>query len=309
MNPMILIVLMAIIPLNRESVRQSFDRDYRASLLVQSNWQPGHNCDPGEVSAEFDAAALSVLNWIRGMSQMEPLVEDFGIKQGAVDCAHTTRLSGQLRHVIPPSAPCATAAGIESARWSLIAPTSGPIAATQVAASPFHRSWVQFSPVVSVGNGSNGYEFRGGNYDGTTCFQIARGNDFDADRRPNVPFSWPPAGYFPFQACPSIFYWSWSPGVRSRGNDINFDNVTVKVTDQWGGNIPIGMVWPEFMFADPYVIFIPLINNYRPRQDSLFRVEIEGVMVNGVETRAQYPVILFDADTIVNQAGNWTDYQ
>ncbi|MFC4161481.1 CAP domain-containing protein [Chitinimonas lacunae] len=282
----------------REPVRLFFNTVYAASDGVASGWRGDlASCHAGDTSAEFKAAMQRRINWFRAMAGLPAAVElDNTFNQKAQQAALMMAANRSLSHNPPTSWKCYSAAGAEGAGKSNIYLGSfGPGAISGYILDPGggnsavgHRRWVLYPQTRFMGVGDVDGAVSGMS---SNALWVQDGNAWSV--RPAVRddfVAWPPKGYVPYQTV----YPRWSLSYPKA----DFSAARVSMTEN-GQPMATQLEPLANGYGENTLVWLP--GNYRdgsrwqkPAADTVYRVTVDNVLVNGAAKRFEYSVIVFD---------------
>jgi uncharacterized protein YkwD len=308
---------------HREAVRLMYQSVFAASNGVPPAWVGDvAACNAGDTSAESKEATLRRINWFRAMAGTPADVQfDATFNQKAQQAALMMAANNALSHFPPTTWKCYTAVGAEAAGKANISlgRKSGVDTITDGYmrdpgsnnAAVGHRRWLLYPQTRFMGTGdvnsatarSNALWVMDGNY---------------SSPRPKVRdefVSWPPPGFVPY----TTVYPRWSFSYPRA----DFSAATVTMTQDGvalatrkealkNGAGENTLVWFPGSYADG--------NNWaRPARDTLYRVTVQNVKIDGLPRTFTYDVNVFDPDVetskvqlrgsdalAVGQAGTYT---
>ncbi len=310
---------------NREDVRQFYNQVYQASNGVPDGWNGSiASCNPGSVTPDFLAAALSRINYFRTMAG-EPGVTFNGTDAGtsadpnnaeAQAAALMESANNFLQHN-PPPAPataCGTTQAIAgSSHSNLFEGISGPDTAdgwvadkvdpTQTSCPVnFPHCWAQghrrnmLDPSINL----MGY----GAVPVTPGFQASAAQLVLTTPLPQRPpvrsgfVAWPPAGFTPYQ----LVYPRWSFSLPNA----DFSHAAVSISLN-GSAVPVTIRCLDpttdtadcGQFGEPYISWTlnsqPDGSTYpEPTADQPYMVNVNNVLVNGTPQNFSYTTTVFD---------------
>jgi hypothetical protein len=204
---------------NRIEVKAFFEANYETAFGSSANWTGTTlSCDPGEISQDFVADTLQLINFYRTMAGFSDEVIFNSIKnEKCQEGALMMLANGRLAHSgWTNSDACYTTDGAEALLKSLISTAVGSqgvelMMKDFISSQVGHRRWILYPPQVELGMGAtSGY------------FALWVLGGFGV--RPSSPewVAWPPSGYVPYQ----IVYPVWSFSAPGAG----FSGASVTVT-------------------------------------------------------------------------------
>ncbi|MGQ0615664.1 MAG: cell wall-binding repeat-containing protein [Acidimicrobiia bacterium] len=258
------------------------------ALAVPVDWTGSvAGCNPGQPSAAAQQAALTAVNYFRGLASLVPVTFDVTLSARAQQAALMMLAQDDLSHDPGPDWACYTPEGALGAASSNLSSLPGGAVAiadwvrdtgdNNTAAG--HRRWILNADQQRMGNGATS----------------ASGALFVTEPGPPVagtpPWApWPAADFFPVQLEPDG---RWSL-TSNRG--ANFAGATVTVR-RGGQVVPVTVYPPVTGFANNTVVW-EVATGYGPgAPDQAFDVTVDGIVLDGATVSHSYVVTLFDALT------------
>jgi hypothetical protein len=276
---------------NRQQVVDLFNTVYTPALAVPSGWNGDTaSCNPGTVSAAYDAAELQMLDYFRAMVGLPAdLGENLVASDKAADAALMMKANSALSHSPPSSWKCWTSAGASAASSSNIAlGAAGPFVITMYILDPGdgnyfvgHRRWILYPPLIGVGRGDTDIS--------NAVWVIPNGQAGIWGARPTSPewVRWPPAGYVPYQ----VVYPRWS---LSRNPSADFTNATVTMS---AGGSPIALTKKQNAtgYGDNTLVWEPSgIVAGAGMADQVITVTVSNIMVGATPRTVTWDVTIID---------------
>jgi len=283
---------------NRGVVDDYFTENYLLTSQPTIDWTGNlDSCDPGTLSADYQAAVLKRINFFRRMAGVpDSVVFNESYNHKAQAAALMMAKNGKLNHTPPSTWFCYSALGYAGASSSNLALGAyGWVAINMYMLDPGtgngavgHRRWILYPQTQEMGNGD--IPPQPGYYSANALVVF---DDHWLDPRPDTRedfVSWPPPGYVPYQ----IVYPRWSfsyPGA-------DFSNTTVQMSNS-GSAVPITMEALEIGYGENTIAWIPNgLDNWaewpKPAQDMRYTVTIQNVKILTVSHNFSYDVIIFD---------------
>lgn len=272
---------------NRVQVGTTYRNAIEANRRLAANWNGSvGGCSAGSASSSFDTATVESINWFRSMVGLGNVVEDHSQSADAQRAALMMDAQNQLSHSPSSSWNCYSSAGAIAASNSNLAlgvnGTNGVISQVEdpgaANAALGHRRWLLFPELRTVGIG---------NTSRASSVQVI--NDFGQRVSETNWVAWPPEGFVP----DDVIFDRWSISYGG-GGDINFSNARVSVTEN-GRALPVSLLPVVEGFGDPTLGFEVPTANPTAAGDTVYRVSITGVTINGRRTDRSYTVTAFDA--------------
>ena len=228
-------------------------------------WTQGQDdCDPGTLSAEAIADAVSYLNGYRFLCGLGPLADDDSLNHSSQLCAIIQYRMGHLDHFPPSDAPCYTTEGANAAGASDLAlGTSTPAQSVDLfmddrgVQSLGHRRWIINPPYGPAGVGHAG---------SATCLYVFSWSNSG----PNPAFvAWPNQGFTPIEVIPH----TWSFSSDSYGISSSTTVSVKRLSDDQ--DMTVDSYVPPTGYAQPAVAFTP--NGWSPEADQIYEVTVSGL--------------------------------
>jgi hypothetical protein len=185
-------------PASQASVTEAFVQSYGAALDVPVGWTGSvSGCVAGAPSAAGQEATFTAINFVRQLAGLPVVTEDASESERTQATALMLQAKGELSHTRDTSWPCATEAGIDkyanSANFEILAPYAGAeaIAPYIKDAGEQNRPLGHRAAILGswmwMGSGS------------THSYNAIRGGRPNATAALPATWSWPSAGYVPYQ--------------------------------------------------------------------------------------------------------------
>ena len=294
---------------NRRQVANTYRSAVTTNLNLNSGWNGSvQSCNAGSTSNGFDTATIESINWFRRMAGLANVVEDPAQSRNAQRAALMMQVQNQLSHSPGQSWSCYSPGGAAAARTSnltlgingtggVLGQIEDPGASNEALG---HRRWLLFPELTTVGIGNT-----------SRASSVRVINNFGRRSSESNWVAWPPAGFVPDE----VIFDRWSIGFAGTGN-VDFSRASVRVTEN-GRSIGVRLLPVVDGFGDPTLGFEVPSANPTAIGDTVYRVEVSGVTINGRSVNRSYTVTAFDADaatytcqghpaTIVGTSGNDT---
>lgn len=271
--------------------RLSVARTYRAAiednLHLLSNWTGSTSaCNPGSASASFDNGTVEAINWFRVMAGLSNVTEDPSQSSDAQRAALMMDAQNYLSHSPSSAWSCYSAAGAEAAqRSNLTLGTSGAsgvlgqiqdLGAANVHLG--HRRWLLYPRLETVGIGNTA---------SASAVQVI--NNFGNPSAERNWVQWPPAGFVP----DDVVFERWSVSYAGAA-EADYTNARVSVSEN-GRNLGVSLLPLADGFGDATLGFEVAGANPTTIGDTVYRVSITGIRLNGRSIEHNYTVTAFDA--------------
>jgi hypothetical protein len=294
----------ALDPSNRWLIRDYFNSVYTESSSARIGWNGNYSAgQAGSVSAEWQAATLSRVNYFRNMAGVPAdITFDPASDAAAQQAALMMSAAGRISHTPDPSWPWYTVEAADAAYKSNLAlGTSGPDAVTGYIsdfgpsnANVGHRRWLLYPQTTRMGNGDVPGDIEQDLHPANVLRVIP---DSFGDRPPTRDdfVAWPPRGHVP---APLVFArWSFSHPYA------DFSTASVSMESD-GQPIPVGLEPVDSRFiGEPTLVWVPngMDTNSKihwpvPQSDEVIEVTISNVLIGGSPREFSYTVIIFDPD-------------
>ena len=280
---------------NRAQVAATYRTAIQSNLALSADWNGSVNtCSAGRPSASLNAGTIQAINWFRSMAGLPNVIEDPAQSANAQRAALMMEAHDQLSHSPGRTWSCYSAGGAAAAATSnltlgvngvggVLGQIEDP-GASNVALG--HRRWLLFPELETIGVG---------NTDRASSIQVI--NDFGPRATESSWVAWPPAGFVP----DDVVFDRWSISYAGNG-DVDLSNARVRVTEN-GQSTRVDLLPAVDGFGDPTLGFE--LPNAKPRSagDTVYRVEITGMTINGQSVTPSYTVIAFDVDALGHTCG------
>lgn len=271
---------------DRAEVQATFLEEVVPALETPIGWTgSAETCDAGAPSDAAQTATLTTINYVRGLSGLDPVSLDPALSAKAQQAALIMHANDDLEHYPPPSWRCWTEEGAEAAGSSNIA--LGLAGAEAIVAymhdygggntAVGHRRWILRPAASTMGSGSTSR---------ANALWIF-GEDATAAATPEwIP--WPVAGYFPSPLEPEG---RWS--LSASNDEVTFANATVAVTGPEGEALTV-RTYPEETGFGPNTLVWEVEGVTLPRDDEpdTYEVVVSGIS-GGPSPSYEYDVHLF----------------
>ncbi len=292
---------------NRAQVAATYRDAIESNLALNSQWNGSvDSCQAGSSASSFDTGTVEAINWFRRMAGLNNVSEDPSQSTNAQRAALMMQAENSLSHSPTQGWDCYSAAGARAAGVSnLTLGASGTLGVLGQIEDPGasnealgHRRWLLFPELVTVGVGNTS---RAG------TVQVI--NDFGPRASETQWVAWPPAGFVP----DDVIYDRWSLSFAGTGS-VDFSQARVNVFEN-GRSMRVDVLPVINGFGDPAIGFEVPGANPQAAGDTVYRVEVSNVVINGRSVDRSYSVTAFDVDapshtcqglaaTIVGTAGN-----
>ncbi len=235
------------------------------STTATSIWTPGQDdCDPGTLSTDAIADAVSYINGYRYLCGLAPLADDADLNHSSQLCAIIEYRMGHLDHFPPSDAPCYTTEGANAAGSSDLAlGTSSPASSVDLfmddrgVQSLGHRRWIINPSYGPAGVGHAGT---------ATCLYVFSWSNSG----PTPDFvAWPNQGFTPISVMPHT--WSFSSGTY--GISTNTTVTVTRLSDNQTLDVTTSV--PPTGYGQPAIAFTP--SGWSPQADETYEVSISGL--------------------------------
>ncbi len=297
----------AVDPGDRFLSRAFYNTVYRSSDGVPAQWTGAlATCAAGDTGAGYKAAVLARVNYFRAMAGVPAAIAlrpDFSA--AAQEAALIMSANQALDHAPPDTWTCWSASGADAAgRSNLSLGSVGPGAVSSQMtdngannAAVGHRRWILFPQTQEMGTGDIPLADGAG---AANALWHDDGRQFEPRPQTRDGFvAWPPPGFVPYPVVPPR--WSFSyPGADFSAATVTMTRAGMPVqvaleavTPPPGSSWFIGestLVWvPEGLDADSSFSAWP-----RPAADTVYQVNIDGVLIGGQPQGFSYQVTVID---------------
>ena len=273
---------------DRAQVAATYRNAITANLQLSSDWNGDvATCRAGTVSNAFTTGTLEAINWFRSMAGLENVVEDPDLSANAQRAALMMQAQNSLSHSPDQSWNCYSPDGAMAAATSNLTlginGVSGVLGQIQdPGASNLalgHRRWLLFPELETVGVG---------NTSRASSVQVV--SDFGPRSTEDPWVAWPPAGFVP----DDVVFERWSISYAGAGT-ADLRGARVRVTEN-GRPLAVTVLPVIDGFGDPALGFE--LPDARPATagDTIYRVNITGISVDGRAADQTYAVTAFDAE-------------
>ena len=282
---------------SRRASRNFYNAIYPVSDGIDSGWNGSiANGIPGTTTQEFQDAIVLRINWLRALAGV-PAVITLNPTWNALDqqAALMGASNNNISHNPPTSWINYTAGGAQAAGSSnLSLGQFGPDAMTGYVSDggsnntvAGHRRWLLYPPTKRMGTGD--VPATSGHYSANALWIFDTANPYPTVRDGFV--AWPPKGFVPYQ----MIFPRWSFSLQNA----NFASATVTVTKD---GVAVGTTISNATttgVGDPSLVWTlagaPDGTTFaKPTADSVYAVNIAGVVVGGVSKSFSYTVTVFD---------------
>lgn len=292
---------------NPAQVAATYQQAIESNLALNSQWNGSTaSCQAGSSASSFDSGTVEAINWFRRMAGLGNVTEDPGQSSSAQRAALMMQAQNALSHSPGQNWDCYSSAGAEAASLSnLTLGASGTLGVLGQVEDPGaanvalgHRRWLLFPELETVGVGNTS---RAG------TVQVI--NDFGPRSSESNWVAWPPAGFVPDE----VVFDRWSLSYAGSGS-VDFAQARVRVLEN-GRSLGVTMLPVINGFGDPTLGFEVPGANPQAAGDTVYRVEVTNMIINGRSVDRTYSVTAFDVNgaqhtceglpaTIVGTAGN-----
>jgi len=294
-NALLLILLFTGIPLGADAAPASrseavslYQTQYVGAEGTASGWTGSHtSCTAGDVNADYRAAGLQRIEYFRAMVGLPAGLGLNPTWNGQCqEAALMMTANRSLSHSPPASWTCYTATGAEAAGKSNLAAGYSTLPAAVTGwmndggvTSLGHRRWILYPPLATVGIGAT----FGNSYPAYALWVIG-----GSGARPAEPefVAWPPPTWVPYQAVYSM--WSFAvPGA-------NFSAASVTM-HRGATSIALTLLPVQNGYGDNTLGWTPQgLPSGAPSSDTVYHVEVTGVVVSGQSRDYAYDVTVID---------------
>ena len=295
-------VLFAVDTSKREEARAFYRLVYSASEKATLDWVGDWaNCDAGGTAPDFRELVALRINYYRAMAGVPAWVsfqDDFNAKaqQAALMMSRNTNLN----HYPPADWLCYSADGAEAAGQSNLAlGRAGPEAIDGYMqdfglynGAVGHRRWLLYPQTQFMGSGDIPQGET--NYAANATWVVDQNYYSPRPTTRDDFVAWPPPGYFPYPLLGSRWSFAHTDADFSAAQITLTSNgvpVAVELEPLATGEGENAVVW-YLAGVDPTQAF----DSPRPAADITYQVNVDHVLLGGVEQTFQYQVNVFDPD-------------
>ncbi|MBL4659395.1 MAG: CAP domain-containing protein [Alcanivoracaceae bacterium] len=284
--------LSAVDTTSRISVVSFYQTQYLPNLSVAIGWTGNaSSCQAGNTSQAYLNATFTMINYFRGMVNLEEVVNDASLNAASQQAALMMSVNNNLSHTPPTNWICYTQDGAQAAGNSNLAlGVSGPNSMVLYINDPGsnnqpvgHRRWILNPRAASFGVGSVGGSTRSAN-----ALWVFGGNT----SRPTTDIvAWPPEGFVPN----TVVYNRWSFSLNTSPS-ANYGSASVSMTEN-GSPISLNVVSrTDNGFGDNTIIWQPSGLSFPSGQaDRTINVTVSGIG-NASQSSYSYQVIVINPE-------------
>ncbi|MDF9866981.1 hypothetical protein OKW22_000540 [Bacilli bacterium PM5-3] len=222
---------------DKQSVKDAYNNWFLKAKNTKVIWDGNvEGCIAGKINDEAQAATFDMVNYLREMVGVAPVVENKAYSLQAQDAALASLANNSITHEIPDSWKCRTSAAVEAAKTSNLSwgsnsgiGTGADAVLSQMydsigdsnRAKVGHRQWIISPKTSTMGSGSTSR---------TNALKV-----IDVERNNIEPagyISWPSAGYFPSEFTVDDWKNSLTWSISSTVANFNSASVSVKKNNQ-----------------------------------------------------------------------------